>query len=265
MNDVNSKMQQWFNQVSNGFSRNSSSALPGLSNYSCSLDATGYPLLRTGGSGTARGQNPDCVYLGKAIHLPFDSAEPRKNTNIAAYTVLSRRTYTPLGLTSPTIVDNLVSSNPAVAIYDPGLSPTKIDLSEYYKIPSGAYIKSIHTGATSTCTSNCSLLAGIYSSLSNAGTQQAGTSTLTAVQYPYINGGALPGEDSIRDCIKMQSASSCSYLPSLSRVNPWPLQQWTICFASSRNNDRALITITSNNGVGVKTKLTKGIGDTFCS
>jgi Tfp pilus assembly protein PilE len=125
MNDVTSKMQQWIDQVKNGYSASNASssaatsASAALNNYNCTIDAlTQSPKLEPGSvaSQHAIGTNLDCVFLGKAIMIndKFGSGPKDLTDKIYAYTVLGRRTYN--DGTGQVLVNNLKNSNAVAAL-----------------------------------------------------------------------------------------------------------------------------------------------------
>lgn len=241
MNDVNTKMQQWIDEVANGFSASTSNA--SATQYSCSIPpfGGGYPELTNSGTNKERGTNPDCIFLGKAVHINIDSPY---NGKITTYSVIGRRTYQPGGFGSPTIsVDSLLNAQPVAAIFGTPSTPSYIDLSEEYKVPNGARIKSV------TAPSPPSYMAGFFSSFNNENLgRHNGSQSLLSVQYPLAS-SVLPKSTAIKDCIKF--TSSCT----TTSPSPFPMQQWSVCFTSTRNDDSAVLSIISSNGRGATTKL----------
>jgi hypothetical protein len=260
MNDLNSKVQTTFSDVNNGFSGSLSAAAASASNYDCVLDPSdGSPkLVNPGGNGNARGANPSCIFLGKV--LQFSTAQP-DNNRITIYSVLGRRTYNPgcSGCTETT-VDSLLAGNPVAAIFPVPPTAPQIDLTEDYIIPSGIRINSIQTTDTSGNTQGnpgASRMFGIFNSFNSENTassanniENGGLSLLT-VQYP-LSSNFGPRAPEVVSCIKLKFGN-CRIVPD---PNLWPMNTMKICFESTRNDDTAVLTINSSNGLGASTKLT---------
>jgi hypothetical protein len=269
MNDTQSKMQQWIDQVVNGFSNSSAGSADALSRFKCTVTGAGSPKLAidTSGGAKARGSNPDCIFLGKAIMVNDAQSSPNdKNNKIYAYTVIGRRTYISAAGTDPVGVDTLANAKPIAAVFDDNANPPAINLTEEYTIPNGVRVLSVKS-VNSAGSGSTAHLAGIYNSLhSDTSTTDSGATSLQTVLYPI--GNNINTQDwttawNIMHCISAQVV--CSALGS-ALPNPATLMKsWQICFDSTRDNERALLTLISNNGVGVFTNLRMGIGDDVCT
>ncbi len=252
VNDVNTKFQQWIDQVTNGFSGSTATAT--ASQFNCTTSG-GHPVLTVVSSGNTRGANPDCTFLGKAIQInqAGGTQNPRE---IYAYTVLGKRTT---NTTTNDLVTDIVSAAPAAAVSTDG-APT--DLVETYTIPNGAQVKWVRSGRDASSitipTPGTSHLAGFYTSFNIGGssTSQNGSQSLLTVQYPYTS-NANPRDPSILNCISFSAVPvPCFPSPPNTNANPWPMNQWAICLQSTRNSDTAAINIVSTNGHGATTKVT---------
>ena len=239
VNNVNSKFQQWINDVSNGFTASSATSLP--ANLVCDTNnpkVPGHPELINAGSGNERGANPQCIFLGKAIQVNTVNAAGGQNSQlIYAYSILGRR----VDQASGELVDNLTDAFPTPAMFS--LAGGQGDLTETYTIPNGARVLWAKSG---TDLSGNSQLAGFYTSF-NSGNGGNGSQSLNTYQYNFT--GNAPGDvpdGSIAQCIEMVTPS-CQ--------NPTPLQQWVICLESTRNSDTSAIYINSTNGQGATTKV----------
>jgi hypothetical protein len=265
MNETASKMQQWIDEVKNGYSASTASSSLASGNFNCTLDLGNRPQLTLSGSGHGTGSNVDCIFLGKAIMINDEFGTPgptNVNDKIYAYTVLGRRTYTDSN-GNQVLVDNIIHANPGAAIYD--LNPTDTipdtgtNLTEVYKIPNGARVRRVYSDPYSRQTNN---LAGFFIDPSSS------NNSLVAVQYPLkrnINPAALDSSPwNIRDCIELTLSPQCR--PNGSTPdNLWPMGTWYICFESTRNDERALLQVISNDGAGANTKMNIGRGDQVCS
>jgi Tfp pilus assembly protein PilE len=252
VNDLNTKMQQWIDQVANGLS--GSTADINTSDYNCVVpnpsDNNSLPQLDkvAAGSGTARGANPQCVFLGKAVeflHTMTDGSASPYDGTIEAYTVIGRRTYTPSGGIETT-VDSLVHAKPVAAVFP------DVSLTEEYRIPDGVKVLSVKSKASAAAPYSPSHMAGFFTSFSNESSSN-GSMSVIGVQYPLTT-AFLPGAPGPLNCIKLDSSSPCNGASAPS--NLWPMYDWEICLQSSRSDDRALLTLNSGSGgLGVATKL----------
>jgi Tfp pilus assembly protein PilE len=238
MNEVNSKVQQWIDQVDNGYSGSTATAYS--SDVTCTLISDRPQLQAAPSSGADLGTNNECIFLGKTIHV---SSNPNFSHSIYVYPVLGRRIYA-IGS------DNLLTSSLGSANPEPTFG--SVDLTEVYTIPNGARV----IRATDTTNGIDRYMAGIFTSFSNSDMnigQQNGSSNLIVVQYP-VNGNLPPRSAAVRDCIELRNACSNALNPN----NPWPLTSWTVCFDNDGGDERGLLTITSSNGFGVKATMQIG-------
>jgi type II secretory pathway pseudopilin PulG len=250
MNDVNSKMQQWIDQVRNGYT----SSNAGIGDYNCSLDASGNPKLTVPGVGPANkvGTNLSCIFLGKAIMVngSVGSGPHDVNDKIYAYTVLGRRTYD--DGSGQTNVNNLQNANPTAAIYETtGDGVPDINLTESYKIPNGVLVKNVYVKGTP----GPNGLVGFFTDPTSA------NNSLLAVQYPLTtNVDPLAWSTTAWDipqCINLNLPSNnCQRAGAPG--NLWPMSEWDICFESTHDDELALLRVISSNGAGVVTKLDMG-------
>jgi hypothetical protein len=256
MNDVNSKMQVWIDQVKNGYSGSAAdtNTAVGNGNYNCTLDASGNPQLYypgVGAAGNTIGTNLKCIFLGKAIMVTDEvGSGPHDFSNtIYAYTVLGRRTYD--DGTGQTNVTNLQNANPQAAVFDTdGDGTPNINLTEAYRIPNGMRVKHVWASSTPDQTNG---LAGFFIDPSSA------NNSVLAVQYP-LNGNVDPswtasGWD-IPKCINLNLAPSCQRAGA--PENLWPISEWDICFESTRDDELAKLRVISSGGMGATTKLEMG-------
>jgi len=258
MNEVNSKMQTWIDQVKNGYTSNAVTG--GTGNYNCSLDASNSPVLTAPSSGpsSSLGANLSCIFLGKAIMVNGEVGPGPHNANSAiyAYTVLGRRTYD--DGTGQSNVTTLQNANPTAAVFNTtgGVEPD-IQLTESYRIPNG--VKVLHAQFKSNPAGSANGLAGFFIDPTSA------SSSVLAVQYP-LNTNIDPTDWGgsawdIPNCIDLR-LNVCKVVSGGggTPANLWPMNEWDICFESSHNDERALISVLSSNGIGAETKLQMGTG-----
>jgi hypothetical protein len=261
MNDVNSKIKQYINDVNNGYNGSGSA---GTLNYRCNIipAPAGRPTLLPGFNSDT-GTNEECIFLGKVFH--FSNTSPNENL-LHVYSVLGRRTYNSGG--QVILVDSLSAANPTPAVGWP--PPNAQDLTETYNIPRGAHVIYATNGAATPGsvppTNNQKYLGGFFTSLNNV-TGPAnvnGNTNIIAVQYPYPassnNNPANAPNSNVIDCIEFK-APYCNNAAELAKVNPFAMSNWTVCFASNPDGNRALIRFSSNAGFGVQTNLTIGKRD----
>jgi Tfp pilus assembly protein PilE len=267
MNNVNSKMQDWINGVSNGLTGNTSAGSAHSGNYVCTIDpATNAPKLTSPQSaddsvrGNAIGSNLPCVFLGKAI-LANDNTSDK--TSLWAYTVIGKRTYA--NGAGTILVDNLKNAAPTAGVFNTDTSDEpEISLVEEYKIPNGAQIRHAWS-SDNTNPSPHDTLGAFFIDPSNA------SNALLAVQYPLSASydptnwsGAGSAWDIIK-CINLDLPSQQCKITGSTPDNLWPMSTWNICFESTRDDERALLQVISTDGHGATTKLKLGKGDEACS
>jgi Tfp pilus assembly protein PilE len=290
MSDINVKMQQWVDQVVNGYSSNDSTALN--AQYQCLLDAQQYPQLTIAG-GKERGSNYECVFLGKVIQV---NTENNFSNRLYAYNVLGRRASLVSGVQES--VSALADSKPIAAIFPQPPTTPVIDLTEEYQIPNGTRIVS---AKSTTPGYESSQLAGFFTGFNTDSNN--GAASLATYNYA-LSSNSDPRSSTVTDCIKLLGPCAgggslpidtepCTHDPSdrdtgrfppclditqppcasaWTRQLPIPLgcirnsipspgagpaamQDWKLCFSNTRTNETAVVTINSNNGVGVTTKL----------
>lgn len=218
MRDLNSKVEQYVNDVNGGF-------FPGSDKYGCSVGAGSRPVLNNNPSGL--GANQSCIFLGKAIGVTAGG------NSLKVYTVLGDR----LDPTTQSPVTTLAS-----AYAEPANQPG-FDLTETYSILWGATVKSSQFTPSSGGRAIDGDLVGFYSDL-QGNTTTGGAQAVAAYGYPapdlnnvscYIEGTAT-------------AAPTCSY---------YLMQSWQLCLQSGSSSRTALLQINSSS-LGVTTKLTFG-------
>jgi hypothetical protein len=252
VNDVNSKLQQWLDDVSNGFTGTSAGSSDAAANFRCQVKGVGpgrSPELKTGGVTSARGTNSDCIFLGKAILVNEDT----NNTQIVAVPIVGLRADA-----DGEIINNIQDTEPIAAINSAG-NLSDVDLSDRYTIPHGTKVLSVHDEGCPPATT-CSHMAGFFTSLSSSSSNNGAQNAL-AVQYPYLHTDGKIDDASVYQCIMLERENECKTPPT---KNLWPMNRWDICLATVRGNNRALLSIISTNGLGAKTTLVTGKSD-VCS
>jgi hypothetical protein len=267
-------LQSWIDEVVNGYSSNDSSALN--AQYSCSLDGSTQTPVLSRLSAAERGSNFDCIFLGKVIQATNDS---HYSDHLYAYTVLGRRTVADTDSVQTSVTD-ISQANPTAAIFE----DQDIDLTEDYLIPNGARVLSVKSGGLAV--SGSSYMAGIFTGLSNISNgQQTDGANLQAYNYK-LAADAVPRSDNVKDCIALKGGcaigSSCPDITSATCIaqlcpstgdpncvqlclagdpncplasGTQPMKSLEICLGSTRSDDTALITLSSNGGVGIASKV----------
>jgi hypothetical protein len=245
MRDVNSKIQDWIGNVINGFPGDNQQS------YNCTAPGNSRPTINLGSGSTT----PDCIFIGKAIQFTDSSSAPTPDqpSKIYAYSVFGTRTFKDGG-GNTTLSDNLYDSNPIAAT---GQFSSGQDLTEVFTMTGGLKILSINS--TSSLGSAHSHLIGFFSSFNTEqNTTQNGAESLNAFAFP-IDSNEVPansnGGSTIAHCLELASNSATCKLPVAGDPNLWPpsLQSVQICFGNDNNNDTAVLTISSNNGLGAQT------------
>ncbi|MBX4197100.1 hypothetical protein KW801_00905 [Candidatus Saccharibacteria bacterium] len=230
MRDMQSKVQDWVNDVTDGF--------PVATDASYNCQAGGSSVVINQG---ARNINspPTCIFLGKAIQ--FTDAP---SNLVYTYSVFGQRLDS-----SNELVSNMRDTAPVPAI---GLGTNTGDahLTDIYTINGGAEVKSISGIVNGSAFP--SHMAGFYLSLNTEKSiGQNGNTDLKAFQYK-LQGSSAGDSQEVTDCIKMIS-SLCKLPPP--QINPPALSKWEICFDNGSNGDTAVLTVNSTNGFGATTKL----------
>ena len=243
MQDVELKMQDWINDVTNGF--------PGGEEikYECALTgAANRPKIDTVSG--SKSTTPNCVFLGKVIQLTASPDGANTNSEKAfIYSVFGRR----LKASDKTLVGNMADAAPVAAAAASGSG--NADLTETYEFSSGVRVKSIASASPvgSNPVPDGSRLVGFFLSLNTEVSSTAnGNSSLQSFVYP-VNGNEAPKSDTILECIKMTLATgpTCTF-----PVQPPGLRSWDICFVSPRNDKAtAMLTVNSSDGWGATTNL----------
>lgn len=285
---LNSKIQQWLDQVQNGLSGNSSDFL--TRNLTCKATQNPVTQLPYGpryfpqisqavaGSGNERGANPQCVFMGLAIVVSNSSC---CNSAIAAIPIVGLRTS---GTTNPNLnipAASIADADPIAVVPQTlsGVTLSDVDLSETYTLPPGVQVLSWKDSSsrpsalspTFTCAKGyCSELAGFFTSFNGAGNTPQGGQSMIAVQYPFFNPTNAQSEsaliNSTAGCIRMDHGSQCSRAnltstgtySNLVGPNETALVKWQLCISAYQDVKTArsaILSINSDNGYGVSTNI----------
>lgn len=238
LRDTHSKLQDWINDVSTGVPTGN------VSQYYCQM--TG-PFIKINSGPPPPGlNNPDCIFLGKAIQFTDQNyGTPEQASVIYAYPVFGQR------LLNGSLVTNMRDANPTAAIGNPGgpvNSGTANDLWDEFDMPGDIKVTKLETSPG--VTTNDRLL-GFYNSFNTEQTtSNNGSEDLKAFQYPMGNSG--PRSTEVYDCVN--NTSPCQ-LPA-GKNDPNPLAKLIICLSNGK--DSGFITLSSLNGVGVSTQMDFG-------
>jgi len=242
MRDIQSKVQDWINDVPTGFA-GASSSTTGLGTTWCHLAGI-KPQINTSGGPS----NGDCIFLGKVIQFTDASSQPtpEQYRKVYAYSVFGRRLNSSGDLTA-----NMIEANPVPAV---GIGAAgNADLTDVYTLGGNSKVLSItSSGAVSN-----SHMAGFFLSFNPLVAERNGSQDLLAYQYKLTTNSApanTGGGNAVVDCIA--NLGSCAK-PAGVADNQWPqpLQSWRVCLSDPAGKNTALLTISSNNGIGVTTKL----------
>ncbi len=274
VDDLNSKFQQWIDQVANGESGNTSDV--SAPTYSCTTKIIGgvtYPYL-TNAAPAERGTNQDCIFMGKAILLSNASPE---DVRIMAVPIVGLRTDSAGGPVTSISAAHPIAALPGAVAGNPSTQVSEVDLSETYTFPPGTHIAGVRDNGSSLCNqspfkvggvyTDCTLLVGFFTSFNaQSSSQQNGSQSILAVQYPMqapvTNYSTWNG-----NCISL-SGSECSLAsygfpdPSNSNlIEKWPLNNWEVCVNAGVNSDRwAILSVNSSNGIGASTSIKYAAG-----
>lgn len=235
MRDMQSKMQDWINDATTGFA-GSANASSGLGTANCNTPSQGgRPRIMASGGGP---NTPDCIFLGKAIQFTDDNSPPTsgQESKVYAYPIFGTR-VNPSG----DLVSNLTEAMP-VAADGVGNNGTA-KLTEEFDLGGSTKVLSIKSAG------GTSHMAAFFLSLGQQTIGINGNEDLAAWQY-NLPSNALPANQDgpngdVEKCVDM--ISPCG--------NPVPLQNWQICFGNGNNNDTAVLTVSSDTGLGATTDL----------
>ncbi len=230
MHDLQSKMQSWFDDVSNGFPYGT------ITNNHCDLGGSAVQIMN---GARSAGAAPNCIFLGKAIQFVDSPA-----TNVYAYSVFGKRT-----LGSGDLVSNIKDSGSVPAAGSSGGDTGNAELTEKYSLGPGTTVRSIVK--SSGIAGNNSHLAGFYLSLNtDTAIGQNGETNLKAYQYNLGNDAGGITTTTV-NCI--ENKAPCTF--GFGLVEPPALSDWEICFQNDSNSETALFTILSGGGFNPSTKL----------
>jgi pilin/secretion family protein with methylation motif len=236
MRDTQSKIQDWLNDVSTGFTGGDPSQL------NCSDKGNGGRPYVVSGTPSA---DPECVFLGKAIQ--FTDSNNKKTVasqdeTLYIYSVFGLR-LSPATGTLPASMDE---ANPTAAVGKNGGGSNPADLTETFSL-APAHITSVCSIPQGSNSCSKSHLLGFMNSFNTEqNTSQNGSEDLSVFQYDF-NGDDGPadqtGSNGVLKCLQVQG--SCK--------NPSALKSFMMCLSDGKRT--AEITITSSGGVGASTKL----------
>lgn len=237
MRDTQSKLQDWINDVSTGFTGGDPSQ------QNCTISG-----LRPSIAGGGPSSTPVCVFLGKAIQFTDPSYSTSQDEEIYAYSVFGCRAVgcpsTPGS--NDTFPTSMLASNPKAA---DGIS--SLDLTETFNLAPAHVSWVCSAGACSSQptpqTSQSHIIGFFNSLLTQDPTSSNGAEDLNAYQFTF-NGQYSKDSSQVDDCLKL--IGSCTIAPL---NNPPALTNYVVCLTDGKRT--AEITITSNNGVGVSTNL----------
>jgi type II secretory pathway pseudopilin PulG len=222
MRDTKSKIDDWLNDVSTGFTGGSPD------NQHCQV-VSGRPQVQAGAPGP--NYNPDCVFLGKALLF---STNPAGNANnqILAYSVFGCR-VNPCASATGTLPQDYTQATPTPQVGPP------LDLETFGLGP--VDIAKVTVVSASLTNYPGSQLVGFFSSF-NTNVGQNGNSDLSINEFDYTGSGGSP-----INCIMLQGACALGANP------PQPLKSYKVCLSDGKRY--ADVVITSTSGTGAQTDL----------
>ncbi|HET6864126.1 MAG TPA: hypothetical protein VFH37_02940 [Candidatus Saccharimonadales bacterium] len=237
MRDTQSKLQDWMNDVSTGFT----GADPSQQN--CSI-VGGRPSIQTGGPSTT----PQCVFLGKAIQFTDFPTNPTQAENLYTYSVFGCRLADCPNTPGPTDSSptDMYHSKPKAA---DGIS--SLDLTETFSL-APAYVKWVCSVGACTSQPSQSTQSHVIGFFNSLNTQNSGTSNgaedLNVYQFT-IPGDFGKNSSQVDDCLKLLGL--CNVTPPI--LNPPALNKYVVCLSDGKRT--AEISIVSSGGVGAQTNL----------
>lgn len=246
MRDLQSKVQDWMNDVTTGF--------PGgtYSRLNCTVSGhSGRPVIQAGSPSS----KPECVFLGKAIQFTTDNGAFKEQSHkLFVYSIFGRRAASgsdPDDGSSP-LAANLTESLPQPAV------DGDADLTEAYDL-GGAKVTSI-TKSDPAPIGNSQMIGFFLSFNNEEGSRKNGNQNLRVYAY-RLAGNRLPADDpagtATKQCLQLSGVPCEVPSPPGGDPNNWPepLKELDVCFGNDYNNQTAKLIITSTNGLGAATKL----------
>ncbi|HEX5447931.1 MAG TPA: hypothetical protein VFW90_01890 [Candidatus Saccharimonadales bacterium] len=232
--DIQSKLNDWINDVSTGF--------PGgdVNQLNCTAAPNSRPVINNTGPNV----EPDCIFLGKAIQFTTKDASPTQDGLLYVYSVFGNRLH------DGVLPANLSEASPAPAVGRAGTG--NADLTESFSLGS-AYVKTVCAipVGSNICTS--SHLIGFFSTFNTENTTtENGSEDINAFQFRFNGGDFTPRGDALVNCLELRGGCG---LPLGLPPEQWPEKfgSFKICLSDDKHS--AQITIQSVNGVGASTKL----------
>jgi len=238
LNDIESKIRDVANDVSNGF-------YPNTNNFKCTTDGSGSGPAITANAGGTQGTNFGCIFVGRVLHFGVSGTN---SIGYNLYTVAGQRLVGGSGSNEAT---SLSETKPvAVAIDTNGKSA--VNAFDDLKLQSGMMVSKMYytIGATTT---NITAL-GFFSTFSSYanGNLSSGSQSIQLVPIPGPTTTPLNTLSSQTAADLIDSFTSAAYDSN-------PANGVVICFASGGSNQYGQITIGSN-GRALTTKRTVGTG-----
>jgi hypothetical protein len=240
LRDTHSKLQDWINDVSTGVPTGN------VGQYYCQLTV---PFIKINNGPPPPGlDNPDCIFLGKAIQFTDQTySTPSQASAMYAYPVFGQRLF------NGDLVTNMQDANPTPAIGFPGCgagtnSGTACDLWDEFDMPGNIQVTKLESAPG--VSSNDHLI-GFYNSFNTEqSTSTNGSNDLKTFSYPL--GNEVPRSMNVYNCIN--NKNPCALQSG--QTNPNPLSKLIICLSNGK--DSGYITLNSLNGVGVSTQMDFG-------
>ncbi|HET7827640.1 MAG TPA: hypothetical protein VFK97_02125 [Candidatus Saccharimonadales bacterium] len=236
MHDTQTQLQGYINDVSNGFSGGNPAS------QNCTI-ASSLPLVKAGAPGA--GYTPSCIFLGKAIQFNDATVGNNQDEQLYIYSVFGCRIIS-CSATSAQLPDSMTVANPNPADGSSG----QVDLTATFDL-SPAHVLGVCSmsacGANPVQT-NQSHLIGFFNSF-NANAQSNGAEDLNVYQYPFKQNAA---KDSglVTKCLQVIPPGHCHLT---GHTNPPSLTNYEVCLTDGQRY--AVISITSNSGIGATVKL----------
>ncbi len=238
LNDIESKIRDVSNDVSNGF-------YPNTNSFKCTTDGTGSGPTISVNAGNTQGTNLGCIFIGRVLHFGVSGTS---GVGYNLYTVAGQRL---IGGAGSNEVTSLLETKPvAVAIDSNGKSA--VNAIDSLTLQSRMIVSKMYytIGATTT---NITAL-GFFSTFSSYanGNLSSGSQSVQLVPIPGPTTTPLNTLTSQTAADLIDSFASGAYDSN-------PVNGVVICFVSSGSNQYGQITIGSN-GRELTTKRTVGTG-----
>jgi hypothetical protein len=241
MRDTRSKIQDWLNDVSTGFTGGDPDSM------SCTKGPGGVPFVASGSPSTA----PICIFLGKAIQFTDENNKttgPNQDENLYVYSIFGCLRQNCSGSDTAQASTSLTDSTPTAAV---GLRAqsgvTESNLTETFSL-APAHVTKV-TAVDTAGKYGYSHMIGFFNTFNSEQNDTAnGAEDLAVYDYDFKGDDKPADQGGIGNLTLkcLEFANPCNSAPQ-------PLKSYKVCLSDGRRT--AQLTISSSAGIGATTDL----------